>query len=127
VTEVVLDSSAILADFHREPGGDVVREAMRSSRISAVNYAEVLTHLVEMGLPPSEARFTVEVMAFSVVAADQSTATTAGLLHEKTRRTGVSLGDRFCLALALETGLPVLTTDRIWKDLDVGVEVILIR
>jgi ribonuclease VapC len=48
-------------------------------------------------------------------------------LHAETRRTGVSLGDRFCLALARELSLPALTADRRWKDLGLGVEIQLIR
>jgi len=38
-----------------------------------------------------------------------------------------SLGDRVCLALARRRGLPVLTTDKPWADLDLGIEVRLIR
>ena len=40
-----------------------------------------------------------------------------------TRAQGLSLGDRACLALALRLGLPALTTDRAWVELDVGVAV----
>jgi|GEM_PF-2780485 len=40
---------------------------------------------------------------------------------------GLSLGERACLALALALGRPLVTADRVWGNLDVGVEVILIR
>jgi PIN domain nuclease of toxin-antitoxin system len=40
---------------------------------------------------------------------------------------GLSLADRACLALAKQRGLPVLTADRIWQTLDLGVAVVLIR
>jgi len=40
---------------------------------------------------------------------------------------GLSLGDRACLALALREQAPVLTGDRAWSKVDVGVEVVLIR
>ncbi len=36
---------------------------------------------------------------------------------------GLSLGERACLAL----GRPLVTADRVWGNLDVGVEVIVIR
>jgi PIN domain nuclease of toxin-antitoxin system len=98
-----------------------------SLAISAVNFAEIITHFVELGLPTHEARRMAERFDFRVVAVDQSTATTAGMLHDKTRRKGVSLGDRFCLALALELKLPVMTADRRWAELDIGVDVRLIR
>jgi PIN domain nuclease of toxin-antitoxin system len=44
-----------------------------------------------------------------------------------TRQAGLSLGDRACLALGLTRGLPVLTADRVWAQLDVGVEVVVCR
>ena len=43
-------------------------------------------------------------------------------LRPLTRAAGLSLG-MACLALGLRLGLPVLTTDREWQRLDLGVEV----
>ena len=40
---------------------------------------------------------------------------------------GLSLGDRACLALALKLNLPALTTDRIWENLNLSVQVQVIR
>lgn len=51
----------------------------------------------------------------------------AAELWEKTRLHGLSLADRACLALALEKKLPVLTADQSWSQLDIDVEVQLIR
>lgn len=58
---------------------------------------------------------------------DTDLALRAALLRNSTRPYGLSLGDRACLALARREGLPVLTADRSWAKLDVGVEVVLIR
>jgi ribonuclease VapC len=127
VIESVLDSSAILALAHHEPGADMVRTALPSACISAVNYAEVITKLIEEGLPFSHAETFFARLYCKVVEVDEARAALAGEMHEKTRRTGVSLGDRFCLQLAQEFHVPVLTTDRRWKTLDLGVEVTLIR
>ena len=38
-----------------------------------------------------------------------------------------SLADRACLALAMRLGLPALTTDRAWAELDLPVEVVVLR
>jgi ribonuclease VapC len=127
MTRVVLDASALLAKLLGEPGADSVGAALGSASISAINYAEVLTSLIELGVPPREARDTLDRFDCEVIEADKHRAILAGELHAVTRRTGVSLGDRFCLALGRELGVPVLTTDRRWKTLDLDVEVTLIR
>lgn len=48
-------------------------------------------------------------------------------LYLKTKQYGLSLGDRACLALAIEKNLPVLTCDRDWAKLDLGIDIILGR
>jgi ribonuclease VapC len=40
---------------------------------------------------------------------------------------GCSLGDRACLALALQLNLPALTADKAWSKVNAGVVVQLIR
>jgi PIN domain nuclease of toxin-antitoxin system len=127
MTEYVLDAGAVLANILHEPGGDAVKATLRMSAISAVNYAEVIAKLIEEGLSPREAIDTVEWLNCEVVEADKHRAILVGELHAETRRRGVSLGDRFCLALARERQVPLLTTDRRLAELDVGVEVRLIR
>jgi PIN domain nuclease of toxin-antitoxin system len=44
-----------------------------------------------------------------------------------TRHAGLSLGDRACLALGEGLGYPVITADRVWASLDLGIEVVVIR
>ena len=52
-----------------------------------------------------------------------------GRLRSITVEAGLSLGDRFCLALAKREGLPAMTADRRWKEVadPAGVKVVLIR
>lgn len=38
----------------------------------------------------------------------------AGFLRRGTRQAGLSLGERACLALAMQLGVPALTADRSW-------------
>ena len=55
VARVVLDASALLALLRAEEGGHRVREAVQAGAlISAVNWAEVLTRLVQEGGDPME-------------------------------------------------------------------------
>ena len=56
-----------------------------------------------------------------------SQAQIAGDLVVQTRHLGLSLGDRACLALALELGVPVYTADKAWKNLKLGIPIHVIR
>ena len=44
-----------------------------------------------------------------------------------TRGAGLSLGDRYCLALAQRLGVPVLTADQQWANVSVGIAIQVIR
>ncbi|MDP1631775.1 MAG: type II toxin-antitoxin system VapC family toxin [Caulobacter sp.] len=123
----VLDASAVLAVVLTEPGGDRVRPLIADSLLSAVNLAEVATRLLDLGFAAAEVDRLLERLRFSVVPFDAGLAVSAGRLRTQTRHLGLSLGDRACLALAQREQLPVLTADRAWARLDVGVEVVLIR
>jgi PIN domain nuclease of toxin-antitoxin system len=126
-SEVLLDASAALADIYGEPGRELVRAHAGRSAMSAVNFAEVISKVRRLGVPEAQTEFLAEQLGFEVLDADKRRAAEAGALHSPLHRSGVSLADGFCLALALELGLPVLTTDRQWASLDLGVEVRLIR
>jgi PIN domain nuclease of toxin-antitoxin system len=65
---------------------------------------------------------TVEVRAF-----DNDDARQAAALRPPTRRLGISFAGRACLVLGRRLVLPVLAADRRWAELDIGVEVRLIR
>jgi ribonuclease VapC len=127
VIEYVLDSSAILAAMLGEPGSDKVAAARPRARMSAVNYSEIIAKLVDEGLSPGQAEDVAERLGCEVVEADKQRSVLAGLLHHQTRRKGVSLGDRYCLQLAQELHVPVLTADRRWAALGLDVEIVLIR
>ena len=129
MTDVVLDASALIAMIKNEPGGDKVSEAMGRARISAINYAEVVSHFDYLATPPDEIEAMLLPLPMTVVDADRQLATLAGRLRSVTAKAGLSLGDRFCLALALRDGLPAWTADRSWADIvdAVGVDVVLIR
>jgi PIN domain nuclease of toxin-antitoxin system len=127
VSEVVLDASALLALLNREPGHEEIAEVIRDAAISAVNLSEVAAKLADRGMPEEAIREALEGLALEIHDFSQQLAFQAGLLHPLTRSKGLSLGDRACLALGRQLNLPVLTTDRVWEELDLGVEVRLVR
>ena len=127
MTEFVLDASAILAQLQGEPGGERVASHLDDAWVSAVNLAEVAQKLVNDGASDQGVRDTLADLPCDVVDFDRAMAIRVGLLRRTTRERGLSLGDRACLALAERLGLPVLTADRAWAELDLGIEVVLIR
>jgi len=67
-----------------------------------------------------------EVLA--ILPLDEAAAETIAALRAGTRRAGLSLGDRACLALARSLEVPALTMDRAWAALRLpGVEVRVLR
>ncbi len=124
---MVLDSSAILAILFSEPGRERVVEVLDDSVVSSVNLAEVITKLIEAGYSDEQAERSVD--AFLPIAADlnASIAIEAGLLRRSTKKQGLSLGDRCCLATAKQFGATALTADRNWVDIDLPCKVELIR
>ena len=124
----VLDASALLACIHHEPGEEVVTDALvAGASMSSVNLSEVVARLSDAGMPAEDIRETLYSFELTIVPFDEEGAFAAGLLRPSTRRAGLSLGDRACVALALRTGLPALTGDRAWRDiasiLDVEIEI----
>lgn len=128
MTSVVLDASAILALLNQEPGADqLTPDLILRSACSTVNVAEVQGRLLNGGLSPDQSWRAVQNSIGEAVPFTAAQAKKAGDLIMQTRPFGLSLGDRACLALALDMRAPVYTADRSWKDLKVGVRIHLIR
>lgn len=129
----ILDASALLAFLHGEPGAEAVAEALtQGALISAVNWAEVLTKLAELGEPPEAVTERLEKMgvlgfALEIQPFDEPQARSVARLREATREHGLSLGDRACLALAERLQLEALTADRAWARLVLEIKIRNIR
>ena len=124
---VVLDASALLAYLQDEPGGERVRAALPHAVISTVNWAEVVGKAQDDGVDTRGLREDLASLGLAFEPLSAAQAEIAGQFKERTRRYGLSLGDRACLALGSDRGEPVCTADRVWKQLDLGVEVEMIR
>ena len=126
-SDVVVDASAVIALLQGESLGRFEPERMVGAWISAVNLAEVLTKLRSTGLALDEAARAATLLDLRTVPFDAGLAERAADLWESTRRAGLSLGDRACLATAQALQAPAITADRVWAKLALGVKVILIR
>lgn len=122
----VLDASALLAMLNAEAGADVVATAIGGSVMSTVNWAEVVQKTAEHGLAADSLAGEMRVLGLEIVPFDVATAEAAASLWMSGARS-ISLADRACLATARSAGLRVLTADRAWKALDLGIDIQTIR
>ena len=119
MTDAVLDASALLALLKDEPGADKVAAVIGTAAISAVNVQEVAKEMLREGATFEAARGVLDELNLDVRSHDSEAAYASAALHEHTREFGRGLGDRTCMALGMQLGVPVLTADREWKRVEV--------
>jgi len=130
VSSAVLDASALLALVLNEPGRSVVAAAVGAGAgavIGTVNLSEVVAKLRENGATEAAIHLALDPLAITVANFDTDLAYAAGFLRPATRAVGLSMSDRACLALAQRLSLPVLTADRAWASLSLGITITVIR
>ena len=123
----MLDASALLAMLQDEAGSAQVARHVSDSWISSVNMVEVYGKLMAGGMPAELACRVAARSVRGILAFEDVHAKTVAELLQPTRNLGLSLGDRACLALAIQRKLPVLTADTSWKTLKLGVDIRIIR
>lgn len=125
---VVLDASALIAAIRAEPGADRVHDVLQGALISSVNLAEVATLMIRAGATRTSAALELLELPIEVSPATANHALDAAALLPLTRSLGLSLGDRFCIALGMAEKRPILTADRAWAGLHIsGATIELIR
>ncbi len=110
----VLDASALLCLLQEEKGAERVARALPAAEIGAVNYCEVVGKLDDGGMDEETADRLINMLHLSVIPFDRTQARLAGSLRAITRKLGLSLADRACLALAQAQGATALTCERSW-------------
>lgn len=126
MSDRVLDASAVLALMLGERGAEHVESLLPGSCVSAVNFAEVLTRLADNGMLSDDVLHDISQLRIEVVPFDETHAREAANLRSATKRLGLSLGDRCCLALAIVHGAIAVTADKQWKEFR-GCKIELIR
>jgi PIN domain nuclease of toxin-antitoxin system len=128
-TKVILDASALITVFSKEPGCENVLPLLSHAVMSSVNIAEVAKYLIERKAIDREIVETIiGKLLEEIIPFDSVQAYISAELALNTKKYGLSLGDRACLALAKSQGFTVYTADKAWQNITVdGVNIKFIR
>jgi ribonuclease VapC len=118
---IVIDASALLAFVRAERGGDGVEGELDGGVVGAANWSEVAQKVRTLGGDWDIARslllsYDLRIEPVTVADAEHAAASWQ-------KGSGLSLGDRLCLALADRLDVPVLTADRAWGESDRVIQV----
>jgi ribonuclease VapC len=126
--EYVLDSTAVLALLYLEPGHQYVKEVLNKSAVSAVNLAEIINKLAQMGPMPEAVRVSLAKLELQVEDWSEDMAYRSVEFSRFNKSHGLSLGDRACLTLAKQLRATAVTSDRTWRRLpSLGVSIMIFR
>ena len=123
--KLILDASALLAWLQAEPGAEVVEAELAEAAMSSLNWSEVLQKSLAHGIDITGLQADLEALGLLILPFSASDAEAAARLW--TTGSGLSLADRACLALGIQHGVPVWTTDRLWSRVATGATVHVIR
>lgn len=123
---VIIDSSALLALVKFEIGHEAVASALADGIVSPVIFAESVSKAGLLGFDPARVERDILGAGLHIEPITLTDLRAVARLHPLAGR-GVSLADRFCLALGMERRQPILTADRPWRDLGLPVELRYIR
>ena len=123
----VLDASVLLAIVSDEPGADTALELSRQANLSWINAGEVLTKVVDRGGSIDDAMELFTGLNLTFHPFGEVDAIVVAELRPLTRSLGLSFGNRACLALGRRLALSVLTAEKRWPELDLDIDIRLIR
>lgn len=127
ITRCVVDSSAAIAFIQEELGQDVAAQYLEETPIiSAVNFSEIIFIGFKNGYDKLSKSKLLQLLP-TVIDFNIDQAYLTASLQPLTKKYGLSFADCACLALGKSMNLPIITADKVWKELDIGVEIILIR
>ncbi|KDA06411.1 twitching motility protein PilT [Microbacterium sp. CH12i] len=110
----VLDASAVLAFLQGEPGADQAEPELDGGVIGAANWAEIAQRVRVAGADWATARALLRSYTVRIEPVSAADAEAAASLWKS--GSGLSLGDRLCLALAERLDTAALTADRAWGE-----------
>ncbi len=125
---IIFDTSAILALINLEKGYDLVLPIIDKAIMSTVNVAEVAKFLIDKeSYTRAKASTLIDSTLHGIIPFTTSQALTSAEIIKETKKYGLSLGDRACIALSMETGYPIYTADKMWQKLDLDLDIVYVR
>lgn len=83
--------------------------------------------MLNMGVVVEELEGGLRSLFQEIIDFDFAQATLAATLRKETKKLGLSLGDRACLALGITENCPVVTADKAWSKLSLDLGIVQIR
>ena len=123
----VVDASALLAAIHNEQGGDYVKQHIDRCVISTVNWSETLQKLARTGAQIDTIEASLTALGLTIIDFTEQDARLCASLWGSGKNLGLSLADRACLATGLRLKSKVITADRVWNELEISLQIHLIR
>lgn len=124
---MVLDASALLAAIHNEKGGDYVKKHIDHCVVSTVNWSEVLQKLERAGTQVSKIEKALKALGLTIIGFTEEDAKNCASLWSPSKKLGLSLADRACLATGQRLKSDVITADRVWNEIEISLKIHLIR
>lgn len=114
---IVMDASALLAFLKNEPGASEVEKGLlEGACCSSVNWSETAQKIRVAGGDWLLSASVMKAYSLNIESATVEDAERAAARWN--RQDGLSLGDRFCLALGDRLDVLVWTADRAWEGID---------
>lgn len=128
MSKIVFDSSAVIALFAKEKGYEFIQKHLKNAIISSVNIAEIYKYCIDtQKLTEDDSKTLIKMLDIKIIDFNEEQALITANLVSKTKQYGLSLGDRACIALATVGNHSIITCDRIWQKVNIGIEFIIAR
>jgi len=125
---IVFDSSAFIALLAKEKGFETIQTHLRNAVISSVNVAEIYKYCIDVQkLTESECQDIIAMSGIKIIDFDEKQSLITAKIYPTTKKYGLSIGDIACVSLAIINNCPIITCDRIWKNIKLNVEFIMVR
>lgn len=125
--KILLDASAYIAYIGREAGYAEVEKIINRACINMVTYTEIISFYTQKGLSKDLLKQLCDYV--EILNIDEEVSFNAGFLIKESKKYGLSMGDRFCLATAQMEKCKVYTADKVWLNLKdkISVDIITIQ